>query len=226
MSANEHEEIMLQHINNYKMAILENVKNNTNVLVDEDIKSLLKTPPLDSMDLIRTKFLDLAKKNKIVLNTEELKKILDSYRKYVMKCCVEIKNIRVNELSDKIEKIEFSKNNEVIKINKKDFNNINKEIKKIIKNQLSDGFEKVILKKIDSVFLDGVEDEKKLKITSDITKWIKGSYKNQLLENIDIKILVKDTTLINGAKEQAERYLFTLNNSRLLNDLDKQFAYS
>ena len=143
-----------------------------------------------------------------------------------MKCCVEIKNIRVSELSDKIEKIEFSKNNEVIKINKKDFNNINKEIKKIIKNQLSDGFEKVILKKIDSVFLDGVEDEKKLKITSDITKWIKGSYKNQLLENIDIKILVKDTTLINGAKEQAERYLFTLNNSRLLNDLDKQFAYS
>ena len=42
-----------------------------------------------------------------------------------------------------------------------------------------------------------------------------------MLENIDIKILVKDTTLINGAKEQAERYLFTLNNSRLLNDLDK-----
>ena len=113
-----------------------------------------------------------------------------------------------------------------IKMNKKydkpiTYDELYEKIKKIIKNQLSDGFEKVILKKIDSVFLDGVEDEKKLKITSDITKWIKGSYKNQLLENIDIKILVKDTTLINGAKEQAERYLFTLNNSRLLNDLDK-----
>ena len=35
---------------------------------DEDIKSLLKTPPLDSMDLIKAKFLDLAKKNKIILN--------------------------------------------------------------------------------------------------------------------------------------------------------------
>ena len=40
----------------------------------------------------------------------------------------------------------------------------------------------------------------------------------QLLENIDIKILVKDTTLINSSKEQAERYLFTINNSRLFDD--------
>ena len=37
-------------------------------------------------------------------------------------------------------------------------------------------------------------------------------------ENIDIKILVKDTTLINGVKEQSERYLFTLENSRLFNE--------
>ena len=51
-----------------------------------------------------------------------------------------------------------------------------------------------------------------------MAKWINGVYKNELLENVDIKILVKDTTLINSTKEQAERYLFTINNSRLLND--------
>ena len=52
MSEEELKKIKIQHIDNYKKAILENIKNNTNALVDEDIKSLLKTPPLDSMDLI------------------------------------------------------------------------------------------------------------------------------------------------------------------------------
>ena len=33
-----------------------------------------------------------------------------------------------------------------------------------------------------------------------------------------MKILVKDTTLINTVKETTDRYLFTLSNSRLLND--------
>ena len=56
MSEEELKKIKIQHIDNYKKAILENIKNNTNVLVDEDIKSLLKTPPLDSMDLIKAKF--------------------------------------------------------------------------------------------------------------------------------------------------------------------------
>ena len=66
-----------QHFNNYKLAILETIKNNTNVLIDEDMMSLIKKPPLDSMDVIKTKFLDLAKKNKIVLNTEKLDKMMD-----------------------------------------------------------------------------------------------------------------------------------------------------
>ena len=48
----------------------------------EDINALIKKPPLDSMDLIKSKFLDLAKRNKIILNTEELSKLLDNYRKY------------------------------------------------------------------------------------------------------------------------------------------------
>lgn len=218
MSEEELEKIKTQHIDNYRKAILENIKNNTNVLVDEDIKSLLKTPPLDSMDLIKAKFLDLAKKNKIILNTDELKKILDNYRKYIMKCCNEIKTIRVSELSSKVESTELVKNSDVIKINKKDFSNINKQIKKIIKDQLAMGLDKYILKKINCIFMDDADDVKKAKITNDISKWIKSTYKNQLLENVDIKILVKDTTLMNSAKEQAERYLFTLNNSRLLND--------
>ena len=55
-------EFKKQHIETYKNAVCENILNNTNVLVNEDITALLKKPPLDSMDFIKCKFLDLAKK--------------------------------------------------------------------------------------------------------------------------------------------------------------------
>lgn len=211
-------EFKKQHIETYKNAVRENILNNTNVLVDEDIMSLLKKPPLDSMDFIKCKFLDLAKKNKIVLNTEELSKILDNYRKYLLKILPEIKNLRVDSLTEIIGKVDFSKDSDVIKVKRGDFNNINKEIKKSINTYLSDGFEKQILKNIKNVFKDDVDETVKNKIITDITKYIKGAYHKQLIENLDMKILVKDTTLINTVKETTDRYLFTLSNSRLLND--------
>ena len=61
----EKEKIKLQHIESYKKAIIETIKNNTNSLIDDDIMSLIKKPPLDSMDQIKSKFLDLAKKNNV-----------------------------------------------------------------------------------------------------------------------------------------------------------------
>lgn len=211
-------EFKKQHIETYKNAVRENILNNTNVLVDEDIMSLLKKPPLDSMDFIKSKFLDLAKKNKIVLNTEELSKILDNYRKYLLKSLSDIKKVRVDSLTEIIGKVDFSKDSDVIKVKRGDFNNINKEIKKSINTYLSDGLDKQILKNIKNVFKDDVEEVAKNKIVTDITKYIKGAYHKQLIENLDMKILVKDTTLINTVKETTDRYLFTLSNSRLLND--------
>ena len=211
-------EFKKQHIETYKNAVRENILNNTSVLVDEDIMSLLKKPPLDSMDFIKSKFLDLAKKNKIVLNTEELSKILDNYRKYLLKSLPDIKKLRVDSLTEIIGKVDFSKDSDVIKVKRGDFNNINKEIKKSINTYLSDGFEKQILKNIKNVFKDDVDETAKNKIITDITKYIKGAYHKQLIENLDMKILVKDTTLINTVKETTDRYLFTLSNSRLLND--------
>ena len=57
--------------------------------------SLTRKPPLDSMDLIKSKFLDLAKKNKIILNIEQLDIILDAYRIKNEKCFEKIKEIRI-----------------------------------------------------------------------------------------------------------------------------------
>lgn len=219
MNDDELKKFREQHKNNYKNALLENIKNNTDVLVDQDITSLLKKPPLDSMDLIKSKFLDLAKSNKIVLNTEKLTDMIDKYHEYMLTCCVEIKKIRYDSLSSKIEKTTLEKKNETIKLLKKDFNVINKDINKLIKEKLEIGYKDYIEKKIDSVFPDKIDDSISNKIKESISKYVKGSYQRQLLDSFDMKILVKDTTLTNSVNEQSTRYLFTLNNSRLLNDV-------
>ena len=213
------EELKKNHIKNYKNALIENVKNNTNVLVDEDIMSLLKKPPLDSMDVIKSKFLDLAKKNKIILNTENLNNIMDKYRDDLVKICRDLKNIRVDSLNLKIEEFKFEKDSDVFKLAKKDFISINKAMKKLVKEHVNKYLEKDILKKADYLFLNDVDLDIRKKIISEVTKFVNGSYQRQLFESIDFKVLVKDTILINGTKEQNERYLFTLNNSRIFSDL-------
>ena len=219
MNDDELKKFREQHKNNYKNALLENIKNNTDVLVDQDITSLLKKPPLDSMDLIKSKFLDLAKSNKIVLNTEKLTDMIDKYHEYMLTCCDEIKKIRYDSLSSKVEKTTLEKKNETIKLLKKDFNVINKEINKLIKEKLEIGFKEYIDNKIDGIFPDKLDDSINNKIKESISKYVKGSYQRQLLDSFDMKILVKDTTLSNSVNEQSTRYLFTLNNSRLLNDV-------
>ncbi len=211
------EKIKMQHFETYKSAILESIRNNTNVLTDEDITSLLKKPPLDSMDVIKSRFLTLAKKNKIILNTESLSKILDEYRKNLQKCINKIKKLRTDNLIIIVQNFDNKNGDVVIKLLKKDFNSINKNIRKLLKEQFTNSNEQFI-KKINTVFLESTPSEVKNKIISDITKFILGTYQKQIFENIDIKILIKDTTLINIVKEQTERYLFTLNNSRLFKD--------
>lgn len=214
------EDLKKQHLDNYKQAIIEIIHNNTDVLVNEDIMSLLRKPPLDSMDLIKSKYLDLAKKNKIILNTIKLDELLLGYREEIIKCCDEVKRLRINALKEIVEKTQFSKNTDVIKFNKKDFNEINKKLKKLMKEQFQDCVERMIIKRVDTVFSAEIEDMTKKKICDDIVKFVKGAYQRQLLENIDFKILVKDTTLSNSTKEHGERYLFTLSNSRIFKQND------
>ncbi len=206
-----------QHFDNYKNAILDSIINNTNALTEEDIMSLMKKPPLDSMDLIKVKFLELAKKNKIILNTEYLSELLSEYRNNLQKCIKKVKKIRIDELSGKVNSYQNSTEEQIIKILKKDFTDSNKKIKKIIKEQINNSYDKLI-SKIDTVFLDEIDLKVKEKVIKDVCSYISNNFQKQLLENIDIKILIKDTTLINLIKEQTERYLFTLSNSRLFKD--------
>jgi len=214
---NELEVLQKQHYENYVNAIKETVINNTNSLVDNDINSLISKPPLDSMDQIKTKILGLAKKENIVLDTLLLNKILDSYRKNLLKSIVEIKKIRNDFIIKKIDSSISYNTFNVVKVTKKDITQVEKTVKKYFKQQVDECVNKYILKKFAKLFsLSEYFYERNEK---DINKFFssKGIYQKQLLDSVDFKILVKDTILINGIKEQSDRYLFTMNNSRLFN---------
>lgn len=211
---NNVEDFKKTHLDNYRRALVDTLVNNTNALFDEDIASLLKKPPLDSMDVIKSRFLDLAKKNKIILNAEKLDNILDNYRSKCLEFCKTLKDIRINTLSKIINDFKLINDNDTIKLMKKDFLTVNKTIKSEIKDFIKNSLNTEIFEKVDLLF-DDVDLNIKKRIITDSTKYINNNYLKQLLENIDFKILVKDTILTNSIKEQGERYLFTLENSRL-----------
>ncbi len=212
------EEIRIKHLENYKNAVYEIMKNNSKSLFEDDILSLLQKPPLDSMDIIKCKILDLAKRYKTVIQIESLNKCLDSYRKDAMSLLLDWEKFRIERLEKIIFSFQPKKNSDIIKINKKEFNLINKELKKQIKRFILDLIDKNIVKNVNSLFTNDVDGSLKDSLSKDIIKFLQTNYLKQLLESMDFKVIVKDTTLINRIKEQGERYLFTLNNSHLLNE--------
>ena len=82
---------------------------------------------------------------------------------------------------------------------------------------MSDSYEKVFIKSINKIFSKDIAESIKNKISDEISKFINKKYQKQIMDSFDIKILVKDTILINAVKEATDRYLFTLDNSKLLN---------
>ena len=204
-----------QHIKNYKNIALQMILNNNNSLFDEDIMSLIKEPPLDSMDLIKSKLISISKKEKIILNTDEYNKRIENYRKDLINTCNKNKEYRLNYYNDIVNEFNFNNNNkEVIKILKKDTNSLNKNIRNSFKDIIIKAINKNFDKGFNDLFND-IENKDMDDVYKKFFKYLNSTYVKQLLENIDIKILVKDTILINSFKEEGDKYLYTLNNSRL-----------
>lgn len=212
------EDFKKKHFENYQNAVLETLKNNTNSLFEDDILSLLKKPPLDSMDVVKCKFLELAKKYKTILNSDVLDKMLNDYRKSVVQFLPVWQDMRMQELQKKIVSFSPKKENDVIKINKKDFNLLNKKLKKEIKFDVSKVVEEKIVKCVNHIFTEDISEKTLNDLSSEMIKFVNTTYIKQILESIDFKIVVKDATLINGIREQGERFLFTKMNSYLLNE--------
>ena len=207
-----------QHLSNYKNAVIDLVKNNTDALIDNDIISLIKSPPLDSMDVIKSKLLSLAKKEKVILDSSKMNFILNNFRDLVITDFQGLKKIRNNYLVKKIEEFDPVRETEIIKIMKKDLDSINKEIKKTVKMSLNNNINNKLLMEIADIYDDQIDEKVKESIMKLFSKYMKTTYIKQLNENISIKILVKDRTLLSLVAEQGERYLFTKANSHIFDE--------
>ena len=206
-----------QHLETYKNATKEIIKNNTKSLVENDILPLIKKPPLDSMDMIKLKLISLAKKEKIILDAENLEKLIDGYRGYLTDLLSHLIDIRVKLFVKKVDEFSPKRENEVIKIQKKDLDIVNKKIKSQVKEDTLDAINKRLLSNL-SIIYTNIDNSKQGEINKLFEKFMRTSYLKQLNESIAIKLLVKDRTLLSGIAEQGERYLFTKNNSHIFND--------
>lgn len=211
------EQYKKQHLETYKSATKEIIRNNTKSLVENDILPLIKKPPLDSMDAIKLKLISLAKKEKIVLATENLEKLIEGYRYYLIDLLSHLIDIRINLLAKKVDEFHPKRENETIKIQKKDLDIVNKKIKSQVKEDALDAIDKKLLSDL-SIIYTNIDNSKQGEINKLFEKFMKTSYLKQLNESIAIKLLVKDRTLLSGIAEQGERYLFTKNNSHIFND--------
>lgn len=211
----EVEQLLKQHLDNYKNAVIEIIKNNTNSLIDEDISSLIKKPPLDSMDAVKNKLLELAKKHSIVLNTNQLELLVGNYRDQLLLEISKLKQLRNKRLMENVDQFSPTRETELISFSTQDTLQIDKLIKSKIKKCIQSCIEKFLLEKLDLVYQENVELKDKEFISQTFLKFMKGNYQKQLMNNIDVKIMVKNRTLISGILEQGERYLFTQSNSHL-----------
>ncbi len=200
------------HKENYLQAVKELIENNTTALIQDDIMPLFNKPPLDSMDLIRSKFLSLAKEQKIVIDSQTFNQLLETYQQEMQEAMQKIGKIRVDNLFGLLKSFEEDKE-ESIKILKKDLIQIDKRLQKEVKQTLEEKSTTILLHNLASVF--PIKEEALGALEKQMKEFIKKKYCKQILESLDIKILVKDTTFLNGLKEQTNRYLFTLENSHL-----------
>ena len=153
------EDFRKKHFENYKNAVLETLKNNTTALFMDDILSLLQKPPLDSMDIIKCKFLDLAKKYNTIIQSETLNRLLEEYRNDIISYISEWEVIRIKELKAIIEKFVPKKETDVIKFNKKDFTPLNRKLKKKMKADIMVILNKKIVNNVNSLFTDDLDEK-------------------------------------------------------------------
>lgn len=211
----------IQHLNNYKNAILELIQNNTNRFVQDDVVPLFSKPPLDSMDVIKVKFLSLAKKYHFLLDTEVLEDLLNTYRAHVLKQIDRLADKRKEEYQLVVSSFQGEGRNATIKLSSKKTKEVSKTFLSSFQEMLASSVKDLLLSKCSSCIskkktssLDSLEDT----FYQECRSFLEEKYLSQMVSIISLKLSFRDHVLINTIKEQAERYLFTKKNSYLLNE--------
>ena len=175
------EEFKRQHLQTYKKAVEEIIKNNTKALIDEDICSLIKQPPLDSMDSVKNKLISLAKKEKLILNTEKLNSLVKKFRNDLKGDLNQLKEIRQSRLIDKVQSFEPERETEIITIQNKDLTPINRELKKQFKGMLKENISSSLEPDVETIYSESADETSKQKVTTGFLKYMSGPYQKQLL---------------------------------------------
>lgn len=204
------EDILKQHKQIFMAAVHELATNNTNSLIEDDIINGVIEVPLEAMDTVKQRVTNIAKHNDLILESDKFNEVLSSFKESLKKRFREIFKKRIELIENNYKNLNEEKPLELIKNLKKDLVKFNKEIKKdekiilttIVKEKLIDNLS-IVVKSSSPNFI------------KDATKFLQTTYIKQVIETIDMKILVKDTILLNSFKEQIERYVFTKENSHL-----------
>lgn len=205
-------EILEQHKKIYVGASKELIFNNTKSLFEDDILPFFTMPPLETMDVIKQRFFSIAKGYQLVLDTVKLDECLLQYRDCLKKDILNICHSRNDLLVKKIESFDYENIPQLLKDLKKELLKLDKSIKKEIKQILKEKNQEYLLSIIGDLVTTDLDISS---FTKEITYFLQNTYVKQVLESIDMKILVKDTTLLNGMKEQLDRFVFTTENSHL-----------
>lgn len=204
------EDILKQHKQILMTAGLELATNNTNSLIEDDIINGVIEVPLEAMDTVKQRVLNIAKNNSLVLDSDKFNEVLISYKDDLKK---EFRNIfkrRIDIIKDNYSNMNDDKPLELVKNLKKELVKFNKEAKKEEKQVLMRLVKNNLVNNLDLIVKNDNATFKK-----DATKFLQTTYVKQILETVDMKILVKDTILLNSLKEQIERFVFTMENSHL-----------
>ena len=204
------EDILKQHKQILMTAGFELATNNTNSLIEDDIINGVIEVPLEAMDTVKQRVLNIAKHNNLILNSDKFNEVLISYKEEIKKKLRNIFKKRIKLIEDNYSKFDDDKPMDLVKNLKKELVKFNKEAKKEEKQILTSLVKEKIISNLDLIVKDDNTTFKK-----DATKFLQTTYVKQILETVDMKILVKDTILLNSLKEQIERFVFTMENSHL-----------
>lgn len=204
------EDILKQHKQILMTAGLELATNNTNSLIEDDIINGVIEVPLEAMDTVKQRVLNIAKHNNLILNSDKFNEVLISYKEELKKKFRNIFKKRIKLIEDNYSKFDDDKPMDLVKNLKKELVKFNKEAKKEEKQVLTSLVKEKIISNLDLIVKDDNTTFKK-----DATRFLQTTYVKQILETVDMKILVKDTILLNSLKEQIERFVFTMENSHL-----------
>lgn len=204
------EDILKQHKQILMTAGLELATNNTNSLIEDDIINGVIEVPLEAMDTVKQRVLNIAKHNNLILNSDKFNEVLISYKEEIKKKLRNIFKKRIKLIEDNYSKFDDDKPMDLVKNLKKELVKFNKEAKKEEKQVLTSLVKEKLVSNLDLIVKDDNTTFKK-----DATKFLQTTYVKQILETVDMKILVKDTILLNSLKEQIERFVFTMENSHL-----------